>query len=113
MNTNISRLSLSACLLAATLAIAACASAPEQKPAPAAEATKPALPKDAALAANVKTALDSDAELAKFNLAVTGKGEDVTIEGATDTGLQMAQAGIIAEKVPGVRYVMNNIQPRD
>ncbi|WP_083930262.1 BON domain-containing protein [Chitiniphilus shinanonensis] len=112
MNTTKTRLGLTACLLTAILATA-CASAPEQKTAAPAPAAAPAPLKDEALAKAVKTALDADADIARFDLKVSGKGEDVTIEGATDTGVQMAQAGMIAEKVPGVRYVMNNIQPRD
>ena len=93
----------------------ACSSAPQAAtPAGAAPvAAAPAAPKDDALAANVKTALDADSELAPFNLQVTGKDADVTIAGNVDSGLQMAKAGMIAEKVKGVRYVANNIMPKN
>ncbi|HSC79822.1 MAG TPA: BON domain-containing protein [Chitinolyticbacter sp.] len=112
MTTTISRLGLIAALVGSLLATG-CASAPEQKPAAPAAAEKPAELKDEALAAAVQAALNADVELAPFRLKVSGKGKDVTIEGATDTGEQMAKAGLIAEKVKGVQYVFNNIMPKN
>lgn len=112
MTTTLTRLGLMTALVG-TLFMTACASAPEQKPAAPATAEKPAELKDAELAAAVQAALNADAELAPFALKVSGKGKDVTIEGATDTGEQMAKAGLIAEQVKGVQYVFNNIMPKN
>ncbi|WP_432722704.1 BON domain-containing protein [Jeongeupia wiesaeckerbachi] len=94
------------------LSLAACSTAPEKTAAPVA-AEKPAALKDAALAAAVKTALDADPTLKGFDIAVTGKGEDVKLDGSVATGQDMAQAGMIAEKVKGVRYVDNNLMPKN
>ncbi|WP_233702157.1 BON domain-containing protein [Iodobacter ciconiae] len=66
-----------------------------------------------ALAAAVKGNLDNDLTLQKFNLKVKGKEADVTIEGSVDEGEQMAHAGNVAEQVKGVRYVFNNIVPKN
>ncbi len=66
-----------------------------------------------ALAAAVKGNLDNDLVLQKFNLKVKGKENDVTIEGSVDEGEQMAHAGNVAEQVKGVRYVFNNIVPKN
>ncbi|WP_240928949.1 BON domain-containing protein [Iodobacter violaceini] len=72
----------------------------------------PALSGDA-LAAAVKGSLDNDLVLQKYNLKVKGKEADVTIEGSVDEGEQMARAGNVAEQVKGVRYVFNNIVPKN
>jgi hyperosmotically inducible protein len=66
-----------------------------------------------ALAAAVKGNLDNDLVLQQFNLKVKGKDADVTIEGSVDEGEQMALAGNVAENVKGVRYVFNNIVPKN
>ncbi|WP_174875886.1 BON domain-containing protein [Vogesella oryzae] len=67
---------------------------------------------DMALAEKVKTAIDASSSLKPFNLKVSSKNNDVTIEGSVNEGLQMAEAGMIAEKVEGVKYVFNNIVPK-
>lgn len=68
---------------------------------------------DAELAAKVKTAIETtDPALKAFNLKVTSKNNEVTIEGNVDEGQQMAEVGMIAEKVQGVKYVINNIYPK-
>jgi hyperosmotically inducible periplasmic protein len=72
-----------------------------------------AAPTDEQLAASVKAALDADANLKPFNLMVTSKKAEVSIDGTVDHGEQMAEAGQIAEKVPGVKFVINNINPKD
>ncbi|WP_283151286.1 BON domain-containing protein [Silvimonas soli] len=79
----------------------------------AADAPAAAPVSDEALAAAVKSALDADPELKAFNLVVASKKAEVSIDGTVDHGVQMAQAGQIAEKVPGVKYVINNITPKD
>ncbi|SMF31752.1 BON domain-containing protein [Pseudogulbenkiania subflava] len=68
---------------------------------------------DAALATKVKAAIDANPTLKAFNLKVSGKNNDVTIEGNVDEGLQMAEVGAIAEKVDGVKFVFNNIMPKN
>lgn len=66
---------------------------------------------DAELAAKVKTALDSDEELRKLNLKISIKKKDeAVIDGTMTDDQQMLKAGLIAEKVPGVKYVINNMQ---
>ncbi|AOY01165.1 BON domain-containing protein [Jeongeupia sp. USM3] len=94
------------------LSLAACSTAPEKTTAPAV-AAKPAELKDAALATAVKTALDADPSLKGFDIKVSGKGQDVKLDGSVATGQDMAQAGMIAEKVKGVRYVDNNLMPKN
>ncbi|MDN0073655.1 BON domain-containing protein [Crenobacter sp. SG2303] len=64
---------------------------------------------DAELAGKVKAALDSDADLKKLNLKVTSKQGEVTITGTMTDDQQMYNAGVIAEKVSGVKYVINNM----
>lgn len=68
---------------------------------------------DLELAAKVKTAIESNATLKSFNLRVSSKNGDVTIDGSVDEGLQMAEVGMLAEQVPGVKYVFNNILPKN
>ncbi|XZG70675.1 BON domain-containing protein [Chitinibacteraceae bacterium HSL-7] len=109
MSKMMSRIGIAVALTAAVFTTA-CSSAPEAKKA---EVSKPAKPTDAALAANVKAAIDADPELKPFDLRVDGKGSDVTINGATENGEQMAKAGMIAEKVDGVKYVFNDIMPKN
>ncbi|MDN0082982.1 BON domain-containing protein [Crenobacter sp. SG2305] len=64
---------------------------------------------DSELAGKVKAALDSDADLKKLNLKVTSKQGEVTITGTMTDDQQMYNAGVIAEKVSGVKYVINNM----
>ncbi|MBI3145907.1 MAG: BON domain-containing protein [Pseudogulbenkiania sp.] len=68
---------------------------------------------DAALAAKVKAAIDANPTLKAFDLKVSGKSNDVTIEGSVDEGLQMAEVGMIAEKIEGVKFVFNKIMPKN
>jgi hyperosmotically inducible protein len=122
MSENMKQISLIATLLTVAVLSTACSSAPEKKaaaPAPAAPAAKPAADA-AAVAKTVKAALDADAKLKAFDLKVKGANDkkdpskvDVTIDGTVDTGEQMAQAGMIAEKVKGVQFVNNNIMPKN
>ena len=119
------QISLIATLLTVAVLSTACSSAPEKvaaAPAPAAPAAPAAKPAaDAAAVANaVKAALNADAQLKAFDLKVKGANDkkdpskvDVTIDGSVDTGEQMAQAGMIAEKVKGVQFVNNNIMPKN
>ncbi|AMC35485.1 BON domain-containing protein [Janthinobacterium sp. B9-8] len=96
-------------LLCSVFLFTACSTTPGQ------EAKAPSDPKltGVALAAAVKGSLDNDLALQKFNLKVKAKDADVTIEGAVDEGEQIALAGMIAEKVKGVRYVDNKIDAKN
>ncbi|HJV07929.1 BON domain-containing protein [Paludibacterium denitrificans] len=62
-----------------------------------------------ALAAQVKQALDNDPELKALNLKVTAKKADITIEGTMTDDQQMVKAGTIAQDVPGVVNITNNM----
>ena len=64
---------------------------------------------DEQLASTVKNALDSDPELKALNLHVVSKKQEVTIDGKMTDDQQMFKAGVIAEKVPGVKFVINNM----
>jgi len=64
---------------------------------------------DEQLASNVKTALDADPELKTLDLHVSSKKQEVTIDGKMTDDQQMFKAGVIAEKVPGVKFVINNM----
>lgn len=64
---------------------------------------------DMVLANQVKAALDQDPDLAKLNLMVTNLKGDITIEGTMTDDQQMARAGEIAQNVPGVKNILNNM----
>ncbi|MTD33729.1 BON domain-containing protein [Paludibacterium sp. dN 18-1] len=64
---------------------------------------------DVALAKQVKTALDQDPDLAKLNLLVTNKKGDITIDGTMTDDQQMVRTGEIAQNVPGVKNILNNM----
>lgn len=68
---------------------------------------------DLELAGKVKAAIESNKTLQSFNLKVSTKNGDVTIDGVVDEGQQMAEVGMLVEKVPGVKYVFNNIMPKN
>jgi len=110
MNTY--RISLTATAIVAALSITACSTAQPQAAAPA-PAAKPAALTGVALASTVQAALNADPELKKLNIQFSGKDKDVTLSGKVPTGTHMATAGMIAEKVKGVRYVFNNLMPQD
>ncbi|MBV8679165.1 MAG: BON domain-containing protein [Aquitalea sp.] len=64
---------------------------------------------DEQLASNVKNALDADPELKALDLHVSSKKQEVTIDGKMTDDQQMFKAGVIAEKIPGVKFVINNM----
>lgn len=107
MNRVVNRATLLISLLA-PLWLAACssASAPQAAAPKAAVAVDP----DVALAAKVKAALDADPSLAPLNLKVSSKKGDVKIEGTMSDDQQMVKAGTIAQDVPGVKNVTNDMQ---
>jgi len=67
---------------------------------------------DEELAARVKATLDAQPELQGLNLKVTSKNAEVTVAGTVDSGEQLYKAGVTAEKVPGVKYVINDMHPK-
>ncbi|QEL56456.1 BON domain-containing protein [Chromobacterium paludis] len=71
-----------------------------------------AAPTDEQLVVSVKQALDADSELKALDLKVSSKKGEVTIEGMMNDDQQMFKAGQIAEKVPGVKFVINNMQAK-
>nr|WP_176426092.1 BON domain-containing protein [Chromobacterium sp. ASV5] len=68
-------------------------------------------PSDEELAVSVKQALDADADLKPLNLTVVSQKSEVTIQGKMTDDQQMFKAGQIAEKVPGVKFVINKMEP--
>jgi hyperosmotically inducible periplasmic protein len=113
---NTCRISLIATAIIAALSATACSTAQPQAAAPA-PAAKPAVASaaqtDAELASAVQAALNANADLKKLNIKVSSKDKDVTLSGNVPTGAHMATAGVIAQKVKGVRYVLNNLMPQD
>lgn len=104
MKTVTSRVLFLLALLSPALSVSNLASAAEATPAVQATA-------DAELAAKVKEALDSDEELRKLNLKISiHKHDEAVIDGTMTDDQQMFKAGVLAEKVPGVKYVINNMQ---
>jgi len=75
----------------------------------AADAAAVAQVSDAELADKVKAALDNEADLKKLNLSVSSKKGEVTINGTMTDDQQMYIAGVTAEKVEGVKFVINNM----
>jgi osmotically-inducible protein OsmY len=71
-----------------------------------------AAPTDAELAASVKQALDADPELKALDLKVSSSKAEVTIEGPMTDDQQMFKAGQVAEKVPGVKFVINKMEQK-
>ncbi|AXE29126.1 transporter [Chromobacterium phragmitis] len=71
-----------------------------------------AAPTDEQLAVSVKQALDAEPDLKPLDLKVSGKKGEITIEGAMSDDQQMFKAGQVAEKVPGVKFVINKMEQK-
>ncbi|WP_434633188.1 BON domain-containing protein [Chromobacterium sp. CV08] len=97
-------------LLLAALALSGGFSVQAYADTPAAQSA--AAPSDAELAAGVKQALDADPELKALNLQVSSAKGEVTIAGVMSDDQQMFKAGQIAEKVPGVKFVINKMEQK-
>lgn len=66
------------------------------------------------LAIKAKAALDKDPELKKFDIQVKAVDTfDIKLSGSVDEGEQMAKAGMAAEQIKGVRYVFNDVLPKN
>lgn len=61
-----------------------------------------------------KAALDADPSLKQFDIQVKAVDTyDVKLSGSVNEGEQMAQAGMIAEQIKGIKYVFNDIMPKN
>jgi hyperosmotically inducible protein len=65
------------------------------------------------LVENVKAALAAEPALKGVELNVTNKDGTVTLAGHPDTGAQLFKAAVTTEKVPGVKYVINEMYPKE
>jgi hyperosmotically inducible protein len=66
------------------------------------------------LAMKTKAALDADPALKAFDIQVKATDTyDVKLSGSVDEGEQMAQAGMIAEQIKGIKFVFNDIMPKN
>ncbi|WP_028448346.1 MULTISPECIES: BON domain-containing protein [Chitinibacter] len=66
------------------------------------------------LAMKAKAAIDADPALKKFDIQVKATDTyDVKLSGSVDEGEQMAQAGMLAEGIKGVKFVFNDIMPKN
>lgn len=68
---------------------------------------------DEAVVAAVKSALAAKPELKADQLKITSKKGEVTISGPVENGTQLYQIGLVAQKVPGVKYVINDMEPKN
>ena len=71
-----------------------------------------AAPNDDAIVAAVKSALAAKPELKSDTLKITSKKGEVTIAGNVDDGKQLVNIAMTAEKVPGVKAVLNEMYPK-
>ncbi|QLG89321.1 BON domain-containing protein [Chitinibacter bivalviorum] len=66
------------------------------------------------LAMKAKAAIDADAALKPFDIQVKAVDTyDVKLSGSVDEGEQMAHAGELTEQIKGVRYVFNDLMPKN
>lgn len=110
MKSAISTLALVISLLCSTIVISV--------PAVAADAVAPAAKSDSDITKDVEKALAAEPTLKDQKITVTTKtnekGEkEVTLKGVVTDQQMMVSAGLAAEKTPGVKYVMNEIDPED
>lgn len=74
-------------------------------------AAAPAVSDDALVAA-VKAALSAKPELKADDLKITSKQGEVTIAGTVDSGRQLVNIANAAQAVPGVKFVINEMFPK-
>lgn len=65
---------------------------------------------DAILSANVRDALNADADLRRHEIVVNANGGMVTLHGRVSSNSERARAGTIAERVDGVTTVVNELR---
>lgn len=67
---------------------------------------------DEALVASAKAALEARPELDASQLTISSKNAEVTLAGPVEDGAALYQIGLAVQKVPGVKYVINDMMPR-
>jgi hyperosmotically inducible protein len=65
------------------------------------------------LVEKVKAALAAEPALKGIQLDVSNKDGTITLAGHPDTGAQLFKAAVAAEKTPGVKYVINEMYPKN
>lgn len=69
-------------------------------------------PNDEAIVAAVKAALAGKPELKASDLKVTSKNGEVTLEGPVEDGRTLYNISVAAQKVSGVKFVINEMMPK-
>ena len=64
---------------------------------------------DAAIAAEVRQRISEQPSLKSFNISVRSVDHTVYLEGQVDTRLDTTEAGYVAQAVPGVKKVYNDL----
>ena len=67
---------------------------------------------DEALVTAVRASLASHPELKADKLDVTSKNAEVTLAGPVEDGATLYKIGLEVQKVPGVKYVINEMMPK-
>jgi osmotically-inducible protein OsmY len=65
------------------------------------------------LVEKVKAALADEPTLKDVKLEISNKDGTITLAGHPDTGAQLFKAATITEKIPGVKFVINEMYPKD
>lgn len=65
------------------------------------------------LVEKVKAALAAEPALNGVQIDVSNKDGTITLAGHPDNGQQLFKAAVAAEKTPGVKYVINEMYPKD
>lgn len=74
---------------------------------------KPGTPSDDEISQQVRAALAAEPTLNGQKINVATKGGEVNLTGLVSDQQLMVTAGHVAEKVPGVKYVLNEIDNED
>ena len=74
--------------------------------------TADAATSDEALVSSVKTALAAHPEFKADGLKITSKNAEVTLSGLVEDGPTLYKIALEVQKVPGVKYVMNDMTPK-
>lgn len=65
------------------------------------------------LVEKVKAALAAEPALKGIQIDVTNKDGTITLAGQPDNGQQLFKAAVAAEKTPGVKFVINEMYPKN
>lgn len=74
--------------------------------------TAAAATSDEALVSSVKAALAAHPEFKADDLKITSKNAEVTLSGLVEDGPTLYKIALEVQKVPGVKYVMNDMTPK-